>query len=177
MVGGSTCGSGGAARATRHCLPRARAGQVLRHRARTRRRGGPGRRRGPLNGPRNAAEAIAPTQLRVNTAATGYPTLLRMLNLNYFSSRAQFTDSAGNPVRMAELIAHDGRAFRDTSRRDAASPPVRDTGNRLLTDAIAFGAAGRYDLLLHPRVPGRSWCMCSSSTGRREGCWRPGASR
>ncbi len=55
---------------------------------------------------------------------------------------------------MAELIAHDGRAFRDTSRRDAASPPVRDTGNRLLTDAIAFGAAERYDLLLHPPSAG-----------------------
>ncbi|NUR09297.1 MAG: multicopper oxidase domain-containing protein, partial [Nocardioidaceae bacterium] len=109
---------------------------------------------GGLDGPAPTRDVIAPTQLRVNTPATGHPTLLRMANFNYFPSRALFTDAAGNRVRMAELIAHDGRPFRDTSRRDAPSPPIRDTGHRLLTDHIAFGAAERYDALLHPPSAG-----------------------
>ncbi len=115
---------------------------------------------GPLSGPRPSGEVMAPTQLRINTRATGYPTLIRMLNLNYFPSRALFTDSAGNPVQMAQLVAHDGRAFRDTSRRDAPSTPLSmnadGTANpdTLRTDAIAFGAAERYDVLLHPPAPG-----------------------
>jgi hypothetical protein len=109
---------------------------------------------GPLNGPRPTGEVIAPTQLRVNTPASGRPTLFRMLNLNYFPSRARFTDSSGKAVQMAELIAHDGRAFRDTSHRDGPAPPVCTTSHRLMTDAIAFGAAERYDVLLHPPSAG-----------------------
>jgi FtsP/CotA-like multicopper oxidase with cupredoxin domain len=104
---------------------------------------------GPLAGPRPTADVIAPTQLRVNTPDSGYPTLLRMLDLNYFPSRARFTTTAGTPVPMAELIAHDGRPFRDTSN-PTAGLPVRETGNPLTTDAIAFGAAERYDVLVHP---------------------------
>ena len=77
-----------------------------------------------------------------------------MLNLNYFPSRAVFSDSAGRRVRMAELIAHDGRAFRDTSRVLDRSPSTHDTADRLLTDAIAFGSAERYDVLLHPPTTG-----------------------
>jgi hypothetical protein len=109
---------------------------------------------GALNGARPTADVVAPTQIRANTAAAGHPTLLRLANFNYFPSRWVFTDSAGKPVQMAEMIAHDGRAFRDTSRRDAPSPPVRDTGHPLMTDAIAFGAAERYDVLLHPPSAG-----------------------
>ncbi len=105
---------------------------------------------GLLTGPSPTTDVIAPTQLRVNTAESGHPTLLRMLNLNYFPSRAVFTDSAGTRVEMAELIAHDGRVFRDTSQPRSPSPPVRDAGHPLMTDAIAFGAAERYDVLLHP---------------------------
>jgi hypothetical protein len=63
---------------------------------------------------------------------------------------------------MAEVIAHDGRPFRDTSRpdepsrpvRDMAPPPSADRPSPLMTDAIAFGAAERYDLLLHPPAAG-----------------------
>jgi hypothetical protein len=109
---------------------------------------------GPLNGPAPTTDVASPTQLRVNTPASGHPTLFRMLNLNYFPSRATFTDSSGKPLQMAELIAHDGRALRDTSRRDAPSPPIRDTGHPMLTNAIAFGAAERYDVLLHPPSAG-----------------------
>jgi len=107
---------------------------------------------GALAGPSPRGDVIAPTQLQVNTS--GHPTLLRMLNLNYFPSRAVFTDSSGNPVEMAELIAHDGRPFRDTSSPNPPSKPVRDTGHPLRTSAIAFGAAERYDALLHPPGPG-----------------------
>jgi hypothetical protein len=105
---------------------------------------------GLLNGPRATGDVAAPTQLRVNTLASGRPpTLLRMLNLNYFPCRARFTDGSGKPVEMGEMIAHDGRPFRDTST-PIAGLPVRDTGNRLMTDALAFGAAERYDVLVHP---------------------------
>jgi len=110
---------------------------------------------GALNGARSTADVLSPTQLTINTAASGrHPTLIRMLNLNYFPSRALLFDPAGNRVPIAELIAHDGRAFRDTSRPDAPSRPVRDTGHPLMTDAIAFGAAERYDVLMHPPTPG-----------------------
>ena len=109
---------------------------------------------GPLSGPRPTTDVSAPTRLRVNVAGTGHPTLLRMLNLNYFPSRAVFTDAAGRPVEMAELIAHDGRPFRDTSDPDGPSPPIRDTGHPLITDAIAFGSAERYDVLVHPPTAG-----------------------
>jgi FtsP/CotA-like multicopper oxidase with cupredoxin domain len=109
---------------------------------------------GLLNGPRPTTDVIAPTQLRANLPGTGHPTLFRMLNANYFPSRARFTDTSGKPVEMAELIAHDGRAFRDTSRPGMPSPPVRDLGHPLRTDAIAFGAAERYDLLVHPPYKG-----------------------
>jgi hypothetical protein len=105
---------------------------------------------GLLAGPRPRAEVSAPTQLRVNTPASGrYPTLFRMLDLNYYPSRARFTDANGVPVAMAELIAHDGRPFRDTSSPDAGLP-VRQAGHPLMTSAIAFGAAERYDALIHP---------------------------
>ena len=105
---------------------------------------------GPLSGPKPTADVASPTRLRVNVASTGFPTLLRMLNLNYFPSRALFTDLAGRPVQMAELIAHDGRPFRDTSNPNAPSPPTCDTGHPLRTNAIAFGSAERYDVLVQP---------------------------
>jgi hypothetical protein len=105
---------------------------------------------GLLNGPRTRGDVIAPTQLQVNTPASGrYPTLFRMLDLNYFPSRARFTDSKGAPVVMAELIAHDGRPFRDTSS-PTAGKPVGEAGHPLMTSSIAFGAAERYDALIRP---------------------------
>jgi FtsP/CotA-like multicopper oxidase with cupredoxin domain len=104
---------------------------------------------GPLAEPRGPEDVWSPTQLHITTVDSGHPTLLRMLNLNYFPSRARFTDEAGNPVEIAELIAHDGREFRDTSQPTGFAHLVRDIGFPLVTDAIAFGAAERYDLLVH----------------------------
>lgn len=109
---------------------------------------------GPLNGGAPTTDVLAPSQLRANLPGTGHPTLIRMLNANYFPTRARLTTASGQPVEMAEMIAHDGRAFRDTSRPNQPSPPVRDTGHPLITDAVAFGAAERYDVLLHPPSAG-----------------------
>jgi len=109
---------------------------------------------GPLAGPRSLAEVESPKQLRVNLPGTGFPTLLRVLNLNFFPTRARFTRAGGAPVAMAELLAHDGRAFRDTLNRKGPSRPPRDVGNRLTTSVLSFGAAERYDMLLRPPGPG-----------------------
>lgn len=109
---------------------------------------------GPLAGPRPRDEVAGVTQLRLTTPATGHPTLLRMANFNFFPTQAVFTDTAGRPVEMAEVIAHDGRALRDTSAPDMPSPPIRDAGHPLRTATVAFGAAERYDVLLHPPSPG-----------------------
>jgi hypothetical protein len=69
-----------------------------------------------------------------------------------------FTNAAGVRVKMAELVAHDGRAFRDTSNPTGPSRPVAEvigTGpNPFLTDLLEFGAAERYDMLLRPPGPG-----------------------
>ncbi len=81
------------------------------------------------------------------------PTLLRLLNGNYSPTTMLFTDSNGNPVRMAELISHDGRPFRETARYG----PCRSchfTDYPLITNIVASGAAERYDMLLHPPAPG-----------------------
>ena len=98
----------------------------------------------------------AATQVRANAPGSGRrPTLLRVLNLNYFPVRARFTTEAGVPVQMAELLAHDGRPFRDTSSQTLSAPPIRDKNdNRLITGVLAFGSAERYDMLLHPPRPG-----------------------
>lgn len=54
---------------------------------------------------------------------------------------------------MAELIAHDGRPFRDTSSPTGPAQPISATGP-LRTGIINFGAAERYDMLLRPPAPG-----------------------
>jgi FtsP/CotA-like multicopper oxidase with cupredoxin domain len=109
---------------------------------------------GALAGPPSRADVQSPSRLRVNVVGNGFPTLLRVLNLNYFPTRLRFTTTSGAPVRLGELIAHDGRAFRDTRDPTGPSRPTRDVGNPLLTSVLAFGAAERYDLLLHPPRPG-----------------------
>lgn len=109
---------------------------------------------GALAGPRSRGDVQYPTQLIVNRVGNGHPTLLRVLNANYFPTRLRFTTSAGQPVPMAELIAHDGRAFRDTRDPTAPSRPARDAGNTLATASLPFGAAERYDMLLRPPGPG-----------------------
>ena len=105
---------------------------------------------GPLAGPRSAGDVDYPKQLVVNRVGNGYPTLLRILNGDFSPMRVRFTTTSGQPVGMAELIAHDGRAFRDTSDPAAPSRPARDAGNRLVTASLSFGAAERYDMLLRP---------------------------
>jgi FtsP/CotA-like multicopper oxidase with cupredoxin domain len=101
-------------------------------------------------------------EVRANVAGKGAPTLLRTINANYFPTRLRFThvngspitDANGKPVKIAEAIAHDGRAFRDTSSPTAASRPVGAAGHPLETNVLAFGAAERYDMLLHPPAAG-----------------------
>lgn len=109
---------------------------------------------GALAGPPSRADVLSPRRLRVNVTGNGFPTLLRVLNLNYFPTRLRFTTMSGAPVRMGELLAHDGRAFRDTRDPTSPSQPPRDLGNPLLTSVLAFGAAERYDMLLRPPGPG-----------------------
>ena len=110
---------------------------------------------GLLNGPSPTADVSAPTRLEVNLPGTGHPTLFRMLNLNYFPSRARFTGTDLRPVpNFVEMVAHDGRPFRDTSRPGLPAPPIGAAGHPLGTSAVAFGAAERYDLLVHPPSAG-----------------------
>jgi FtsP/CotA-like multicopper oxidase with cupredoxin domain len=84
------------------------------------------------------------------------PTLLRLLNANYFPVNARFTDLMGMPVAMAELISHDGRPFRDTSSPTGPALPISYTGP-LKSSLINFGAADRYDMLLRPPAAGTYW--------------------
>ncbi|XAS66267.1 multicopper oxidase domain-containing protein [Micrococcaceae bacterium Sec5.7] len=83
------------------------------------------------------------------------PTLLRLLNGNYFPINARFTDAAGKRVAMAELIAQDGRPFRDISRRIGAARPISGGQRPLLTSIVNFGAGERYDIILKPPAPGK----------------------
>jgi FtsP/CotA-like multicopper oxidase with cupredoxin domain len=76
------------------------------------------------------------------------PGLLRILNGSYFPTRIRFLGGL-----KGEVIAHDGRALRNTSV--TPSPPVG-----VYTDTLDFGAAERYDLRLRPPtgapVPGEA---------------------
>ena len=88
------------------------------------------------------------------------PSLLRVLNANYLPVTMWFTrEGSTERVAMAELVAHDGRPYRDTSSPTAPAVPLRDSGPGLHTHTLAFGAAERYDLLLHPPAAGpyRLW--------------------
>jgi FtsP/CotA-like multicopper oxidase with cupredoxin domain len=77
----------------------------------------------------------------VTTRLGGAPTLIRCLNGTYFPMLLDF----GNlPV---EVISHDGRPFRDTTR--TPSPPVSCKTTKLI-----FGAAERYDVLVRPNARG-----------------------
>ena len=74
----------------------------------------------------------------LTTADPARPGLLRVNNANYMPTVIRF---GGGLV--AEVIAHDGRALRDTTVKP--SPPVS-----LHTDRLGFGAAERYDMRLRP---------------------------
>jgi hypothetical protein len=96
------------------------------------------------------------SQMRANVARNGKaPTLVRYVNVDYFPTLTRITDSSGQPARIAELIAHDGRAFWNTQH--PAGPAVQPSiaGQPLLTDIIKSGAAEKFDYLLHPPAPGK----------------------
>ncbi|WP_240792928.1 multicopper oxidase domain-containing protein [Arthrobacter crystallopoietes] len=95
--------------------------------------------------------------LRANVYKAGdtrKPTLLRLLNANYLPTMLRFQDKSGNPVAMAEVIAHDGRPYRDTHAKDGSSPPCGAAGYPMMTSVLASGSAERYDLLLLPPAAG-----------------------
>jgi hypothetical protein len=56
---------------------------------------------------------------------------------------------------IGEVIAHDGRQYRDTISPTRPSRPLRDLGRAIITPTLAFGAAERYELLLVPKTAGR----------------------
>ena len=94
-------------------------------------------------------------QLRANVKGSSKkPTLLRLLNANYLPTVLRFLDSSGNPVPMAEVIAHDGRPFRDTSNPTGPSKPCRDVGQEMMTSMLRSGSAERWDLMLFPPAAG-----------------------
>jgi FtsP/CotA-like multicopper oxidase with cupredoxin domain len=96
------------------------------------------------------------TAIRANAPGSARkPTLVRLLNGSYFPVNMSFTDVAGAPVAMAELIAHDGRPYRDTSDSQGSSPPFGETNSPLRTSLLNFGAAERFDVLLRPPAPGK----------------------
>ena len=94
--------------------------------------------------------------MRANVIRAGIaPTLVRMVNVDYFPTRTRFLDAAGRPADIAELIAHDGRPFWNTP--DPAGPAVQPStaGQPLLTSILKSGAAEKFDFLLRPPVTGR----------------------
>lgn len=81
-------------------------------------------------------------------------TLLRLLNANYLPTVLRFQDSWGKPVPMAEVIAHDGRPFRDTSKPGEPSLPCGEAGYPMKTSILRSGSAERWDVLLDPPSAG-----------------------
>ena len=90
------------------------------------------------------------------TPGAPLPTLLRILTGGYHPTRLRFTDASGRvPAPIAEVIAHDGRQYRDTSVPTRPSRPLRDLGRPIILSTLAFGAAERYEVLLVPTQEGR----------------------
>jgi FtsP/CotA-like multicopper oxidase with cupredoxin domain len=112
------------------------------------------------------------SEMRANVEGSGRaPTLVRFVNVDYFPTLTRFTDAAGTPVPMAEIISQDGRPLRNTANPAGPALPVGATGNRMLTSTIASGAAEKYDLLLRPPAPGQYRIHVDFLT------WRPRAVR
>lgn len=107
---------------------------------------------------RPAGKEIVWTLSRIRANVEGgprKPTLLRTINGNYLPTTLYFTDAAGADAKIAELISHDGRPFRDTSRPGQPSPTSAAAGFPLITSKLAYGAAERFDMLLRPPAPGQ----------------------
>jgi FtsP/CotA-like multicopper oxidase with cupredoxin domain len=106
--------------------------------------------------PRGDDVVWAVSQMRANVVRNGkYPTLVRMLNVDYFPTLTRITDAAGKPARIAELIAHDGRPFWNTPNPTGPAVQPSKAGQPLLTDIIKSGAAEKFDFLLRPPGPGK----------------------
>ena len=96
------------------------------------------------------------SSMKANTPQSGrVPTLVRMVNVDYFPTLTEFTDMHGKPVPLADVISHDGRPFRETPDPNGEAPPVWSSGSPLRTSRIASGAAEKYDFLLRPPGPGQ----------------------
>ena len=94
--------------------------------------------------------------MRANVVRSGIaPTLVRMVNVDYFPTLTRFLDAAGKPAKIAELISHDGRPFWNTP--NPAGPAVQPSmaGQPLLTSILKSGAAEKFDFLLRPPAAGR----------------------
>jgi FtsP/CotA-like multicopper oxidase with cupredoxin domain len=98
----------------------------------------------------------AVSAMKANVAGNGkHPTLVRMLNVDYFPTVTRITDSAGRPAKIAELIAHDGRPFWNTPSPTGPAVQPSIAGQPLLTNIIKSGAAEKFDFLLRPPAPGK----------------------
>jgi hypothetical protein len=94
--------------------------------------------------------------MKANVAGNGkHPTLVRMLNVDYFPTVTRITDSAGRPAKIAELVAHDGRPFWNTPSPTGPAVQPSVAGQPLLTNIIKSGAAEKFDFLLRPPAPGK----------------------
>jgi hypothetical protein len=96
------------------------------------------------------------------------PTLVRLLNASDCPVTIRFTDPAAGQLPIAQLIARDGRPFRDTSDPAGPAPPTCQSGP-LLTGIVRCGPGQRFDLLLQPAAPGPyrlRTCLLHPASGR-----------
>ncbi|MDQ0867400.1 multicopper oxidase domain-containing protein [Arthrobacter globiformis] len=96
------------------------------------------------------------SSMRANVAGgSKHPTLVRMVNVDYFPTLTRFTDAAGRPAPIAELVAHDGRPFWNTPNPNGPAVHPSMAGQPLLTSLIKASAAEKYDFLLRPPAAGK----------------------
>ncbi|MCU1562574.1 MAG: copper resistance protein [Arthrobacter sp.] len=94
--------------------------------------------------------------MRANVVTnTKWPTLVRMVNIDYFPTVTRILDAAGRPAKIAELISHDGRPFWNTPSPAGLAVQPSMAGQPLLTSIIRSGAAEKYDFLLRPPAAGK----------------------